>query len=97
MVKKHLQITLKEKHGGFDITVPFQTKRGRDGAMVIHAKERDVFDLPPEDLKRLIQGVVWRDEHFAGAHIKDIATRENCSSRCIRNAIMFSFDTLITA
>ena len=65
--------------------------------MVIHTEGRDVFDLPPEDLKRLIQGVVWRDEHFADAHIKDIAMREKCSSRCIRNAIMFSFDTLIAA
>ncbi len=81
----------------FEITVPFQTKRGRDGAMIIHAERRDLFDLPAKDLKRLVQGVIWRDEHFAGAHIKDIAERENCSSRCIRNAIMYSFDTLMAA
>ena len=97
LAKKHLQISVAGREDEFEITVPFQTKRGRDGAMVIHAKGRDIFDLPPEDLKRLAQGVIWRDEHFAGAHIKEIAMREKCSSRCIRNAIMYSFDTLIAA
>lgn len=97
LAKKYLQISVAGYEDEFQITVSFQTKRGRDGAMVIHAEGRDIFDLPPEDLKRLVQGVIWRDEHFAGAHIKDIAKREDCSSRCIRNAIMFSFDTLIAA
>ena len=77
--------------------MPFQTKRGRDGAIVIHAEGRDVFDLPPEDLKRLVQGVVCRDEHFAGVHIKDITMRENYSSRYVRNRIMSSFEILSQA
>lgn len=72
--------------------MPFQTKRGRDGAMVIEAEGRDMLDLPPEDLKRLVQGIAWRDEHFAGAYIKDIAARENYSDRYVRNRIMASFN-----
>lgn len=92
LVDKHLRISVTGCTEDFEITVPFQTKRGRDGAMIIETEGRDVLDLPPEDLKRLVQGVAWRDEHFAGAHIKDIATRENCSDRYVRNRIMASFN-----
>lgn len=94
LVERYLSVSIIGHHNEFEITVPFQTKRVRDGAMVIHAEGRDVFDLPSEDLKRLVQGVIWRDEHFAGAHIKDIATRENYSSRYVRNRIMDSFEIL---
>ncbi|MCB1651851.1 MAG: recombinase family protein [Alphaproteobacteria bacterium] len=92
LVDKYLRVSVTGCAEEFEITVPFQTKRGRDGAMVIEAEGRDVLDLPPEDLKRLVQGIAWRDEHFAGTHIKDIATRENCSSRYVRNRIMASFE-----
>lgn len=74
--------------------LPFQIKRGRDGAMIIKSEGRDPLDLSPEDLKRLVQGIAWRDEHFAGTHIKDIATRENYSDRYVRNRIMASFEFL---
>ena len=92
LVDKHLRVSVTEGVDDFDITVPFQTKRGRDGAMIIEAEGRDIIDMPPEDLKRLVQGVVWRDEHFAGIHIKDIAKRENFSDRYVRNRIMDSFN-----
>jgi hypothetical protein len=74
--------------------VPFQTKRGRDVAMVVPSQSADAFDLSPESLKRLVQGVVWRDEHFAGAYIKDIAKRESYSDRYVRDRIMSSFEFL---
>lgn len=92
LANKHLRLSVNGCAEDFEVTVPFQTKRGRDGAMIIEAEGRDFLDLPPEDLKRLVQGIAWRDEHFEGAHIKDIATRENCSSRYVRNRIMSSFD-----
>ncbi len=92
LVDKHLRVSVTGCAEGFEITVPFQTKRGRDGAMVIETEGRDILDLPSEDLKRLVQGIAWRDEHFAGVHIKDIAVRENYSDRYVRNRIMASFD-----
>lgn len=64
----------------FEVHVPYKTKCGRDGAVIIQSQNQNLFDLPQADLKRLVQGIVWRDEHFAGAHISDIAKRENCSS-----------------
>ena len=91
LVDKHLRVSVTGCADEFEITVAFQTKRGRDGAMIIEAEGRDLLDLPPEDLKRLVQGIAWRDEHFAGAHIKDIAARENYSDRYVRKRIMASF------
>lgn len=92
LVDKELRVSVTECADDFAITVPFQTKRGRDGAMVINSVERDVLDMPPKDLKRLAQGIAWRDEHFDGALIKDIAKRESCSDRYVRNRIMASFN-----
>ena len=93
-VEKHLRVSVTGCADEFGITVPFQTTRGRDGAMVIRSEGQDVLDLPAEDLKRLVQGITWREEHFDGAYIKDIAKRENYSDRYIRNRIMSSFEIL---
>ena len=62
-----------------------------DGAIIIKSSERDFLDLSPKDLKRLVQGKIWQDEHFDGALIKDIAKRESYSDRYVRNRIMASF------
>jgi len=97
LVEQHLNVSVTGCADDFEVAVPYQTKRGRDGAIVIESDRRDIFDMPSADLKHFIQGIVWRDEHFAGAHISDIARREDCSSRRIRNAIMNSFDTRLAA
>lgn len=94
LVEKHLRISVTGCTDDFKITLPFQPRRGRDGAKIIKSEGQDIFDLPPEDLKRFVQGIVWRDEHFAGAYIKDIATRENYSGRYVRNRIIASFEVL---
>jgi DNA invertase Pin-like site-specific DNA recombinase len=97
LVEKHLRVSVTGCVDGFEITVPYQTKRGRDGALVIRSKDRDVFDLQPEDLKRLVQGHIWRNEHFNGTLMIDIAKREGCSDTHVRKAIMSSFDALNAA
>jgi site-specific DNA recombinase len=94
LVEEHLRVSVTGCGDEYEITVPFQTKRGRDVAMVVPSQGADAFDLPPERLKRLVQGVVWRDQHFAGAYIKDIAKRESCSDRYVRDRIMSSFELL---
>jgi DNA invertase Pin-like site-specific DNA recombinase len=94
LVDKHLRVSVTGCADSFEITVPYRTKRGRNGAVVIRSEGQDIFDLPSENLKRLVQGIVWRDEHFVGAHIKDIAKRENYSDRYVRNRIMSSFEIL---
>ena len=76
------------------------TKRGlaRRGAIVIEPKgANDVFNLPADKLKKLVQGVIWRDEHFDGKTLTEIARREKCSDAHIGKCIMSSFDILLAA
>lgn len=55
---------------------------------------KDIFDLPPTKLKKLVQGFIWRDEHFDGLTLKEIARREGCSEAYVGTAIFSSFDIL---
>jgi hypothetical protein len=55
--------------------------------------EKDIFDLPPPELKKLIQGFVWREEHFKGATIRDIAQRENVSDSFVGKRIFQTFSS----
>jgi len=52
----------------------------------------DIFDLQPQELKRLVQGMIWRDEHFKGATLKDIAKREKLSDSFIGKHIFKAFE-----
>ncbi len=49
--------------------------------------------MPTDQLKRIVRGIVWRDEHFAGATLKDIARAsghgENYVNRCIQDSFEF--------
>lgn len=76
------------------IISPYTTHRAKKGAVVIEPEkpDRDIFDLPPEQLKKLIQGFIWRDEHFSGTAIKEIALRENYSQSYVGTAIFGTFD-----
>jgi len=88
LVEKHLRVSVTGCEGEFEITVPFRTKRSRNGAMVIRSQSGDVFDMPPENLKKLVQGHIWREDHFNGVLMIDIAKREGCSDTHVRKAIM---------
>ncbi len=94
LVERYLNVSVNESAEPFEINIPFQTLRSRDTSIIIRPGKIDIFDMTPEDKKRLVQGIVWRDEHFNGTYISDIAKRENCSSRYIRNRIMGSFEFL---
>ena len=80
------------------ITVAYSVRRGRNGAIIINPdqnKNKAILDLPADELKRLIQGIDWRDRHFAGEQMSDIAKAEGYSSSYVRSTIMKSFDSLI--
>ena len=72
----------------------FNTRRAKKGAIVIEPEkpDRDIFDLPSDQLKKLVQGVIWRAEHFAGVAIKEIALRENYSQSYVGTAIFSTFE-----
>lgn len=75
------------------IQVPFKTNTGNNGAILIENPDRvqkDPLDLAPDQLKRIVRGTIWRDEHFAGATLKSIAEHhghgENYVNRCIQES-----------
>ena len=59
----------------------YTSSRITDGALTIRSesKKKDPFDLPPKNLKRLIQGFVWGDRHFLGESVLSIARSEKVS------------------
>ncbi len=78
------------------ITTAFRTNRGKNGAIIIDSenrKNKDPLDLPADQLKRIVRGIIWRDEHFAGAALKNIAKKgshgENYVNQCIQESFKF--------
>ncbi len=94
-----LSIPVKFEKPDHVLTVPFTTRRSYKGAVIIKPdnSDHDPLDLPPYQLRNLVKGTIWRDEHFSGIAIKDIAARENLSESGIRKIIMASFDILLAA
>jgi site-specific DNA recombinase len=79
----------------YHVTAAFQMRSGFKGAVVIRPPAtdalEDIFSLPPHKLRNLVQGIIWRDEHFNGMTISAIAHRE-CHTdgfigRLIRNTL----------
>jgi hypothetical protein len=54
--------------------------------------EDNRFDLPPYQLRNLVCGIIWRDEHFTV-----IASHKILSESGIRKIIIASFDLLQAA
>ena len=97
IVRSNLDLTLSgqiqlDKH----LTIPYVVKQGRNGCLIINpeSKELDLLDMPKDELKRLVQGVVWRDRHFSGETLTAIAEDENYSESYVRHTINKSFDAL---
>lgn len=77
-------------------TIPYYMRRSIKGAVIIKPEDdnHDPFDLPAAELKNLICGVVWRERHFAGESIPQIANDVKLSPSGVRKIIMRSFDFL---
>lgn len=76
------------------ITVPFRAQKSKRGAVVIRPSEsQNAFDLPPHELRDLVRGVIWRDEHFDGMTIRDIAKRDGHSEVFVGRLIHQTFQT----
>jgi len=78
------------------LSIAYNTKKTERGAVVIEAEDqlRDMFAVSPGTLKKLIQGIVWRDEHFKGTDLKDIAIKYGHSEGYVGKVIFNSFETL---
>jgi site-specific DNA recombinase len=77
-----------------EIYMPYKKTRVAKGAIVIQPDngKKDMFDLPPQELKKLIQGFGWRDEHFGGLTIRQIAQREKVSDSFVGKQIFRTFE-----
>ena len=71
-----------------DVEVPFEPMQsGRSFLIPNNAPVRDPLDLPVPQLKALVKGIIWRDEHFSGTSMRDIAKREDTDERHVRRLI----------
>lgn len=81
------------------IHVPYERNKSFKGAIVIRPKgpRDDILDLPRHKLRKLVEGIIWREEHFAGTAIKNIAAREKRSESYVGTAITDGFKILASA
>lgn len=79
-----------------EIIVPYITRRAHRGAIVIQPDKPDAdknpLDLPSSELRNLVRGLIWRDEHFGGMTLRDIAKRESFSEGYVGQCIFKAFD-----
>lgn len=76
------------------ISVPVETIKPRTNSFVVEPKRDhayDPFDRPPQQLKNWVRGVIWRDRHFAGTSLRQIAEEEGCSDTLVSHLIAESF------
>lgn len=103
LLKKVLQdncgLALTTKPGPDDVVsfeIPFAKAKSWHGAIVIRPPSKgtpeDIFDLPPHELRDLIRGIIWRDEHFKGMTIREIAKRDQRSDAFVGSMIRKSLE-----
>ena len=70
------------------LTIPYHTKHARTGAVVIRPGEgKDILDLPKDKLKALVKGIIWRDAHFGGKTLREIARAERLDESYVRHMV----------
>ncbi len=79
------------------IEIPYLNWRNNAEVVMLEPENKsskDPLDLPPSELKNLVRGIIWRDEHFNGLTLRQIAARENFSEgyvgRCIFRGLEFN-------
>ncbi len=78
------------------LSIPFNTKRVNNGALIIEPdnSDKDMLDIPKDQLARIVKGIVWRDEHFAGSTLKSISKTYQHGEYYVQRCIQESFDFL---
>ena len=77
------------------IELPFVIGRAKTGSLILAAPKsaaaaNDPFNKSEEEIRRWVQGILWRDEHFRGIPIMQIAQREKISATKVLNIINLS-------
>jgi hypothetical protein len=89
-----LKLDMPEEKEIYELTLPYITKRALKGVIIIRPdkKKEDLFDLPPQELRNMIRGFVWRAEHFKGKTIRQIAEKEAFSDAFVGRLITSTFE-----
>jgi hypothetical protein len=96
-IAKHLQIGLPVAADEIqEIKISYITRRAHRGSVIIEADKtaegKDSLDLPPGEFRNLVRGLIWRDEHFKGKTIRDIALKEKFSEGFVGKCIFRTFE-----
>ena len=95
-VSKELELKIEAPSAElvYQIVLPYVTKRALKGVVIVQPdkKKEDIFDLPPQELRNLIRGFVWRDAHFQGETLEQIAAREGFSDAFVGRLIRQTFE-----
>ena len=76
------------------ITIPIEMIKPKTGSFVVEPKRNsmhDPFDRTPQELKNWVRGVIWRDNHFRGITIRQMAQEAGCSDSRVASLIAESF------
>jgi DNA invertase Pin-like site-specific DNA recombinase len=78
-----------------EVQASYVTRRAHKGSIIIDADSRnaeDPLELPVHELKNLVRGLIWRDEHFGGKTIREIAMQEKLSDGFVGQCIFKTFE-----
>lgn len=93
-LQKSLDLTIPLKFNKSEhlLNVPFTTRRSYKGAVILTPENADYdpLDLPPYQLRNLVKGTIWRDEHFSGISLSAIAARDGFSKQHVQQLVMKS-------
>lgn len=57
--------------------------------------DKDPLDLPSGELRNFVRGLIWREEHFNGQTIREIALQEQFSEGFVGKCIFQTFDSFL--
>ncbi len=81
-----------------EIKIPYITRRAHKGSISSEADKgsagRDPLDLPSGELRNLVRGLIWRDEHFGGMTLRDIGKRQGFSEGYVGKCIFTAFEII---
>jgi DNA invertase Pin-like site-specific DNA recombinase len=78
------------------IKASYHARKSYLGSVIVEPKSDNniLNNLHPKAQKTLVRGIIWRDQHFQGMTLNEIASREGLSATYVANTIYQSFITL---
>jgi site-specific DNA recombinase len=84
----HIAVMAEDEASVHVLTIPYHTKRSQQGAVIIRpGAGKDLLDMPKDKLRYLVKGIIWRDAHFSGKTLREIARAENIDESYVRKLV----------